>query len=136
MSRIKSTNTQLEQKFFEILDRKNISYIKHPKIFGKPDCQIGENILVFIDSDFWHGWRFSFWKSRLPPKYWVDKIASNIKRDQKKFRKLRKYGYKVIRVWEHQLNNADYFIMKFQTKISNVSSGISKIYTENFRDFK
>lgn len=105
MSNIKSANTKLEQNFFRILEEKNISHIKHPALFGKPDCRIG-NLLIFVDSDFWHGWRFKRWKNRLPQKYWVAKIERNIKRDKQKFRILRKQGFRLIRIWEHQLKNS------------------------------
>lgn len=103
MSQIKSKNTKIEQKFFKILDENNIAYIKHPILFGKPDCQIKDNILIFINSDFWHGWHFTQWKNRLPKIYWREKIDNNIKRDKKKYKILKKMGYKVIRIWSHQL---------------------------------
>lgn len=114
MSRIKSTGTKLEEKFFKLLDDNNISYTKYPKIYGKPDCQIGKNLLIFIDSDFWHGWRFSLWRDRLPKKYWADKIAGNIKRDSVKFLKLRKQGCKVVRIWEHNLKHPAKVVLKLR----------------------
>jgi DNA mismatch endonuclease (patch repair protein) len=104
MSRIRSSNTKLEIKFFNLLDKNNIKYVKHPKLYGKPDCKI-ENLLVFIDSDFWHGWKFSQWKDRLPKKYWVEKIERNIHRDKQKTSKLRRMGFKVIRIWGHNIQN-------------------------------
>ncbi|MFA6518893.1 MAG: very short patch repair endonuclease [Candidatus Shapirobacteria bacterium] len=106
MSRIKSSNTKLEQKFFKLLNERHIDYIDHPNLFGKPDCQIN-NVLIFIDSDFWHGWNFKRWKERLPKEYWRLKIARNINRDHHKFRKLKDEGYVVIRIWEHNLKKED-----------------------------
>ena len=103
MSRIRSTGTKLELEFFQLIDEQNIQYIKFPKLYGKPDCQIGEKLLIFIDSDFWHGWHFQKWKARMPQVYWVEKIERNIKRDKKKFRLLRMQGYMVLRIWEHSL---------------------------------
>lgn len=102
MSQIKGTNTALEKRFFNLLRDNNVSYSKYPKIYGKPDCRIGK-LLIFVDSDFWHGWQFPRWKNRLPKEYWINKIAHNIKRDKQKTRKLKHLGYKVARVWEHQL---------------------------------
>jgi DNA mismatch endonuclease (patch repair protein) len=103
MSRIRSTNTQLEQRFFKLLDDNKIKYEKHPKLFGKPDCYIKPDVLIFVDSDFWHGWHFNQWRDRLPKEYWVEKIEKNIRRDFQKFRTLRSEGYKVVRIWEHTL---------------------------------
>lgn len=105
MPRIRSTNTQLEQLFFNLLDDNGIAYERHPKLYGKPDCMIQKDILIFVDSDFWHGWHFSKWKERLPKEYWVEKIERNIKRDYQKFRTLRGQGYTVIRIWEHTLKD-------------------------------
>lgn len=114
MSQIRSTNTQLELKFFNLLDSNKIPYTKYPKVFGKPDCQLGKEILIFVDSDFWHGWNFSRWKNRMPQAYWVSKIENNIKRDRSKFRTLRKLDYSVIRVWEHELKTPQKVIDKIQ----------------------
>lgn len=103
MSRIRGTNTALEKDFFKLLRQNNIRYSKYPKIYGKPDCRVKKDVLIFLDSDFWHGWQFSRWKNRLPKEYWIDKIAKNIKRDKQKTIKLKKLGYKVVRIWEHEL---------------------------------
>ncbi len=104
MSRIRSSGTRLEQRFFLLLRENDIQYAMHPDIYGKPDCQIGDNLLIFVDSDFWHGWNFSRWRSRLPQEYWVAKIERNRKRDASKFRALRRRGYKVLRIWSHELS--------------------------------
>ncbi len=105
MSRIRSINTQLELMFFTLLKEHGIKHTVHPKIFGKPDCLIKPNVLVFVDSDFWHGWHFNQWRDRMPQDYWVEKIERNIRRDVQKFRTLRSEGYKVVRIWEHTLKS-------------------------------
>lgn len=116
MSRIRSTNTQLEQMFFKLLADNDIKFATHPKIFGKPDCIIEPNILVFVDSDFWHGWHFSQWRDRLPKEYWVEKIEKNMRRDIQKFRTLRSEGYTVIRIWEHTLKSNQDKVVNLITK--------------------
>ena len=118
MSHIKSFGTTLELKFFKLLDMNHIPYIKFPKLYGKPDCQIGDKLLIFVDSDFWHGWHFKKWKGRLPPEYWVEKIERNRQRDKKKFRLLRTKGYKVLRIWEHNLKNQEKIIEKILRQYS------------------
>lgn len=65
MSSIRSTNTQLEQKFLGLLDSYKINYEKHPKLYGKPDCIVNGSLLIFVDSDFWHGWRYKFLKDKM-----------------------------------------------------------------------
>jgi len=70
---------------------------------GCPDFVFAEQlVVVFVDGDFWHGWRFPLWRHKLQEK-WAAKIAANRGRDQKNHRRLRRLGWAVIRIWEHQL---------------------------------
>ena len=103
MSMIKSTNSKLELEVFNRLNTLGYFYEKHKKdLPGCPDIVFpSQRIVVFIDSDFWHGWNFIKWKKKLK-KYWVIKIEKNIKRDRKNRIILKKAGWKVFRIWEHQ----------------------------------
>ena len=64
-----------------------------------------QKIAVFIDSDFWHGHP----KRCIMPKsnigYWENKIRNNCKRDKLVNRELKKLGWKVIRIWEHDIKH-------------------------------
>lgn len=114
MSRIRSTNTGPERTMMSLLDNKKIKYEKYAKdLPGKPDIVFRkEKIAVFIDGDFWHGWRFPLWQHKLS-QAWKEKIEGNRKRDQRNFRKLRSKGWKVLRIWEHQVEkNPDRYIKK------------------------
>jgi DNA mismatch endonuclease, patch repair protein len=107
MSKIRSKNTQPELKVFRALTKKGIYFQRHHKLtFGSPDvCLPKRKIAVFIDGNFWHGYRYKQWRNRLGSDFWRVKIEKNMSRDRKNFRKLRKEGWKVLRVWEHQLNH-------------------------------
>jgi DNA mismatch endonuclease (patch repair protein) len=59
-------------------------------------------VVVFVDGDFWHGWRFPLWSSRLP-EFWKAKIDRNRARDRRNFRRLRRAGWTVLRLWEHEI---------------------------------
>jgi DNA mismatch endonuclease, patch repair protein len=106
MAAIKSKNTKLELIVFRELRRRKVYFQRHHKAtFGTPDvCLPKRKIAVFIDGDFWHGYGYARLKRKLPTKYWVAKIEGNIARDRRNFRRLRSRGWKVMRVWEHQLN--------------------------------
>jgi len=105
MSKIRSKNTKVELLIFRELRRKKIYFQKHYKrASGSPDIALPrKKIAVFIDGDFWHGYRFSKNKKRLPRKYWRSKIEGNITRDKKNRAKLRREGWKVLRIWEHEV---------------------------------
>jgi len=105
MSRIRSKNTIAERLVFKELRKRKIYFQKHyKKVAGKPDIALPrKKKAVFIDGDFWHGYKFLKQKERLPKKYWLKKIEGNIARDKKNTAKLKKDGWLILRIWEHQL---------------------------------
>lgn len=104
MSQVKSKNTSLEVLFASELKKRKLKFENHARdLPGKPDFVFRRaRLAVFVDGDFWHGWHLPKWKNKLSP-YWLDKIVGNRKRDQANFRKLRRTGWKVIRLWEHDV---------------------------------
>ena len=118
MSKIRSKNTKAEILVFKELQRRKIYFQKHYKrAVGNPDIALPrKKKAVFIDGDFWHGYQFSKQKKRLPKKYWQGKIENNIKRDRRIRAKLKREGWQVLRVWEHEmLKNFDETIEKIIT---------------------
>jgi DNA mismatch endonuclease (patch repair protein) len=59
---------------------------------------------IFVDSDFWHGWQYPRWKHKLKTSFWRKKIEDNRRRDRRINRRLRYLGWRVVRIWEHDLN--------------------------------
>lgn len=71
---------------------------------GTPDFVLRDcRIVVFVDGDFWHGWRFPVWRHKLAP-FWLKKIESNRDRDRRSHARLRRAGWRVVRIWEHQIS--------------------------------
>jgi DNA mismatch endonuclease (patch repair protein) len=104
MSRIRSKNTGIERLVFRELRARGVYFSRHVAALpGKPDVVFKKlKVAVFIDGDFWHGWRFPRWCAKLQP-YWKARIMTNRIRDQRNFRRLRRNGWTVIRVWEHNV---------------------------------
>jgi len=104
MSRIKGKDTGIEKQIRSALHRQGYRFRKHISTLpGKPDIVFPrKKVAIFIDGDFWHGYRFSTWKDDLSP-FWQAKILKTRLRDQRNFRKLRNDGWKVIRIWQHQI---------------------------------
>lgn len=117
MSRVRSKNTNFEKSVIIVLKKSGLKFKTHYKVMGKPDIAITEaKKAVFLDSDFWHGWRFSRWEKKLTSDFWKNKIGVNIKRDRKVSRLLKKEGWLVLRIWEHQLKrDFDESIEKIKT---------------------
>ncbi len=62
-------------------------------------------IVVFCDSDFWHGYDWDNRKSRIKSnqEYWIPKIERNMKRDKEVTAVLVEQGWIVLRFWEHSI---------------------------------
>ena len=108
MSRIRSTNTAPEMRVRRELHRRGLRYRVHPRgLPGKPDIVFSKRkIAVFLDGDFWHGWRLEQWKHKLSPT-WLAKIERTRARDELHTENLRSAGWQVLRYWEHEVK-ADY----------------------------
>jgi DNA mismatch endonuclease (patch repair protein) len=104
MSRIKGKDTGLEVQVRSALHMKGLRFRKHVKeLPGKPDIVFHKaRLAVFIDGDFWHGYRFPLWENKVSD-FWKTKISKNRERDRKNHRKLRVMGWTVIRIWQHQI---------------------------------
>lgn len=101
----RSTGSRPEIAVQLLLTAARIRFTHHvASLPGKPDFVVERTKLaIFIDGDFWHGYRFDQWKRQLSD-YWVVKIQRNRDRDQRTFATLRRRGWKVVRIWEHQLS--------------------------------
>ena len=104
MSRIRGKDTGPERAVAEALRARGWEFETHARdLPGRPDILFRHSMVaVFIDGDFWHGWRFPVWRDKLSEK-WEAKIEATRRRDARNFRKLRRGGWKVIRIWEHQV---------------------------------
>ncbi len=120
MSKIRSKDTKFEEDFINTLkgiyDKNFLTHVRSVK--GNPDIVFSEKKLcLFLDSDFWHGWQYPRWKHLLKDDFWRSKIENNRQRDVKVTRFLRKSGWRVIRVWEHQLKDKDAVLAKIRQSL-------------------
>src|ERR1700755_2562057 len=104
MSRVRNRDTDLERLIRNEIHRRGYRFKKHVKSLpGSPDLVFSKQMVaVFIDGDFWHGFRFPAWEHKVSD-FWKAKILKNRARDQKNFRKLRRMGWTVIRIWQHEI---------------------------------
>jgi DNA mismatch endonuclease (patch repair protein) len=75
-------------------------------LIGKPDFYFKKSKMVlFIDGCFWHGCPVCGHIPRTNISFWKEKIRRNKLRDKRTKKALLKQGIKVLRLWEHQINN-------------------------------
>jgi len=106
MSQIKGKDTGIELCVRSALHKRGLRFKKNVRTLpGKPDIVFTrKQIAVFIDGDFWHGFRFPCWKHKVNQS-WQEKIEKTRKRDRINMNKLRSMGWEVIRIWEHDIKN-------------------------------
>jgi DNA mismatch endonuclease (patch repair protein) len=59
-------------------------------------------VAIFVDGCFWHGCPKHGTQAKANAEFWRNKIEQNQKRDADTTLQLKKKGWKVIRVWEHE----------------------------------
>lgn len=73
-------------------------------VFGKPSFVLPKlRVAVFVDGCFWHGCPLHATKPRNNAAFWRRKLAGNRARDRLVNRTLRESGWRVLRIWEHEL---------------------------------
>lgn len=117
MSRIRgSGNEKTEVRLARLLRGDGISgWRRHLPIPGRPDFAFRkQKVAVFVDGCFWHGCPKCF---RLPKQnraFWKSKIERNRKRDLLVNGRLRRLGWKVIRIRECQLKHSVRVVVKIE----------------------
>jgi DNA mismatch endonuclease, patch repair protein len=109
-------NMGTELVMMSILRKNRISgWRRNQAVLGKPDFVFPkQKIALFVDGCFWHG---CLKHSNMPKnnrEFWVKKLQSNKDRDKFVARELRKLGWKVIRVWEHELKYPNRVVEKLK----------------------
>lgn len=59
-------------------------------------------IAIFINGCYWHGCYKHYKEPKTNTAYWSQKIKRNVERDSETYARLRKAGWLVIKVWEHE----------------------------------
>lgn len=71
---------------------------------GRPDFVFpAKRLAVFVDGCFWHGCPRHGTMPKENRRFWQAKITRNRERDREVGAELRRLGWKVLRVWEHEL---------------------------------
>lgn len=122
MQHIRSSNTAPERLVARELRKREIYFSQYSKsLIGKPDFVFRKKkTVVFIDSDFWHGHKTRFIMPKSNLAYWKQKIKKNKERDGIVNSALKKDGWKVVRIWEHDIKSS---LNKSISKILKVLNG-------------
>ena len=106
MSRIRSSgNKDTELRLVAVFREFQVKgWRRRQKLPGNPDFVFwGAKVAVFVDGCFWHGCPRCYRAPTSNEHYWIAKHARNRIRDRKVTNQLRSLGWRVVRIWEHQL---------------------------------
>lgn len=124
MQAIKSKDTEIEIILRKELWSRGYRYRKnYKKLIGKPDIALTKyKIVIFCDSEFWHGKNYKESTDRIGTnsEYWKQKIKRNMERDREVNEKLMTEGWTVLRFWEKEIRK------EFDSCISKIEEAIQK----------
>jgi DNA mismatch endonuclease, patch repair protein len=108
MARVRSTDTRPEMLVRKVVYALGYRYRLHAKdLPGHPDIVFRKYAkVIFVHGCFWHR-HAGCALARLPKSrldFWLPKLEGNRKRDRRNKRELQRVGWKVLTVWECQLN--------------------------------
>jgi len=128
MSRIRgSGNKETELALAKIFRGHGVTgWRRNQSLFGKPDFTFRhQHSVVFVDGCFWHCCPNH---SKIPASnrtFWLKKLTANKERDQLVTKTLRKQGWRVIRLWEHELKRKDLITSKIRRIIDALKPNVT-----------
>lgn len=88
---------------------------RHLPLPGRPDFAFRpERLVLFVDGCFWHGCARCYRRPSSNRTYWDAKVERNRARDRAVSRALRQRGWRVARIWEHQLKEPAALLRRLQ----------------------
>lgn len=106
MASIRSAGNQTtELRLLKLMRTAKVSgWRRNMKLLGKPDFVFrAQRVALFVDGCFWHGCPCCYRRPKSRRMYWDAKVAGNIARDCLNRVRLRRMGWSVLRIWEHEL---------------------------------
>lgn len=109
MSRIRGKDTEIEIKVRKYLFSQGFRFRKNvADMPGKPDIVLPKyRTVIFIHGCYWH--RHAGCKNRTTPstnrEFWLEKFEKNVQNDIKHQQELEAAGWKVLTLWECEIEN-------------------------------
>ena len=106
MSRVRGRgNRATELVLVKLLRRHRIAgWRRGARVFGRPDFVFAkQRLAVFVDGCFWHGCPRHGTRPASNAAFWKKKLARNRRRDKLVSRSLKRSGWRVLRIWQHDL---------------------------------
>lgn len=108
MSRVRQTGTSPELLVREMLRSMGHRYrVKAKELPGSPDIVNRSQLwVIFVNGCYWHAHHCHLWKiPKTNSQFWIEKFEANRARDKRNSSDLKKKGFKVLTLWQCELND-------------------------------
>lgn len=115
MAKVRRSGTSPELAVRSMLHRAGYRYrVSGGKALpGTPDIVLPRlRLAIFVDGCFWHGCPKHGTVPKTNTEFWTSKIERNRDRDRAVRKSLNGLGWKVLRVWEHELKSGGADLIK------------------------
>jgi DNA mismatch endonuclease, patch repair protein len=122
MSRIKGRDTLPERRVRSLLYRLGFRFsLRSQNLPGRPDIVLkSRKIAIFVHGCFWH--RHKGCKNSVLPKtreeFWLAKLDGNVKRDKRNAIVLKRQGWKVLTIWECEVEEESQLSQKLLAELA------------------
>lgn len=100
------------------VSKNNAPFASQRRRVVRPDFTFRQQrLIVFVDGCYWHKCPLHQTKPKQNAGFWADKLAGNVARDKATNHALRKKGWSVMRIWEHELATADLVIRRLRRRL-------------------
>jgi len=123
MSRIKCRDTGPERQVRSLLHRLGFRFtLTCRDLPGRPDIVLPRHrAAIFVHGCFWH--RHEHCRNSVLPKtrpeFWLSKLNGNVERDARNAVALKRLGWKVIVVWECEVENEPKLLRRLLSKLTD-----------------
>lgn len=127
MSRIKGQDTGPERRVRSVLHRLGFRFsLRRRDLPGRPDIVLTRHeTAIFVHGCFWHRHR-NCRNAVLPktrPEFWLAKLNGNVERDARNVLALKQLGWRVLTVWECEVEDEAKLSEKLLAKLAGAKHG-------------
>lgn len=106
MSRVRARGSlKTELRMIQLFREYHITgWRTNARLVGKPDFAFpSRRLAIFVDGCFWHGCSKHSTTPSDNREFWEHKLSQNKVRDRVANKSLRSAGWRVLRIWQHEL---------------------------------
>lgn len=120
MARVRGQDTTPEILLRRLLRQAGLRPTIYPRLPGKPDLAFcRRRVAIFLDGCFWHGCPQHYTAPKTHFVYWSEKLRRNVERDRDMDAVLRSKGFRVVRLWQHELFAPDRAVARIVEALGN-----------------